>query len=193
MGAGIGGRHIVMVAITIPTPRRTVVLITGGMVIIIQPLTMTLLQERMVGNRQPMALTGRQQEVPVTILILGLTLAVPVSRRLMGAEAQRKRTIRTLEPMLRRDRDRARTLSGEAPMSREETRALPWAITPPPMEQWQAPLIRREEKWPLQARSGETVQQAKLPAVICMPDTMAMFTRTQVTAGKSTTMEAGTL
>jgi hypothetical protein len=158
MGAAIGGRHTVMVAITIPTPRRTVALTTGGMVIIIQRLTMTLLREPMVGNRQPMALTGRQQEVPVTILILGLTLAVPVSRRLMGAEAQRKRTIRTLEPMLRRDRDRARTLSGEAPMSREETRALPWAITPPPMEQWQAPLIRREEKWPLLARSGETVQ-----------------------------------
>src|SRR5512132_3118990 len=158
MGAAIGGRHIVMVAITIPTPRRTVALTTGGMVIIIQRLTMTLLREPMVRNRQPMALTGRQQEVPVTILILGLTLAVPVSRRLMGAEAQRKRTIRTLEPMLRRDRDRARTLSGEAPMSREETRALPWAITPPPMEQWQAPLIRREEKWPLLARSGETVQ-----------------------------------
>ena len=129
MGAAIGGRHTVMVAITIPTPRRTVALTTGGMVIIIQRLTMTLLQERMVGNRQPMALTGRQQEVPVTILILVLTLAVPVSRRLMEVEAQRKRTIRTLEPMLRPDRVRARTLSGVVPTCREETRALRWAIT----------------------------------------------------------------
>ena len=154
MGAAIGGRHIVMVAITIPTPRRTVARITGGMVIIIQLLTMTLPREPMVGNRQPMALTDRQRAAPVTILILGLTLAVPVSRRLMGAEAQRKPTIRTREPMLRPDRDRARTLNGAARMCREETRALPWAITRPPMEQWQAPLIRKEEKWPLLARSG---------------------------------------
>ena len=158
MGAAIGGRHTVMVAITIPTQRRTVALTTGGMVIIIQRLTMTLPREPMVGNRQPMALTDRQRAAPVTILILGLTLAVPVFRRLMGAEAQRKRTIRTRELMLRPDRDRARTLNGGAPMSREETRALPPVITRPPMEQWQAPRIRREEKWPLQARSGETVQ-----------------------------------
>ncbi len=113
-------------------------------------------------------------------------------RHLMGAEAQHRHITRTPEPMLRRDRDRARTLSGEAPMFREETRALPWAITQPPMEQWQAPLIRREEKWPLPARSGETVQLAKLPAATCMPDTMATFTRTQVTAGRSPIMEAGT-
>src|SRR5678816_383678 len=158
-----------MVAITIPTPRRTVALTTGGMVIIIQRLTMTLLREPMVGNRQPMALTDRQRAAPVTILILGLTLAVPVSRRLMGAEAQRKRIIRTQAPMLRPDRDRARTLSGVAPTSREETRALPWAITRPPMEQLQAPRIRKEEKWPLLARSGGTPQQARPPAVICMP------------------------
>jgi hypothetical protein len=156
MGAAIGGHHIVMVATTIPTPRRTVARITGDMVIIIQRLTMTLLRERMVGNRQPMALTDRRRAAPVTILILGLTLAAPVSRRLMGAEAQRKRTIRTREPMLRPDRDRARTLNGAARMCREETRALPWAITRPPMEQWQAPLIRKEEKWPLPARSGGT-------------------------------------
>jgi hypothetical protein len=156
MGAAIGGRHIVMVAITIPTRRRTVALTTGDMVIIIQLLTMTLPPARMAGNRQPMALTDRQQEVLVTILIPVLTLAVPVFRRLMGAEAQRKPTIRTREPMLRPDRDRARTLNGAARMCREETRALPWAITRPPMEQWQAPLIRKEEKWPLPARSGGT-------------------------------------
>src|SRR4029077_8064259 len=109
MGVAIGGHHTVMVVITIPTRRRTVALTTGDMVTIIQRLTMTLLRARMVGNRQPMALTGRQQEVPVTILIPRLTLAAPVFRRLMGAEARRKRTIRTREPMLRPDRDRART------------------------------------------------------------------------------------
>lgn len=192
MEAAIGGRHTVMVAITIPTPRRTVALTTGVMVIIIQRLTMTLPREPMVGNRQPMARTDRRHAAPVTILILGLTLAVPVSRRLMGAEAQRKRTIRTPELMLRPDRDRARTLSGEAPMSREETRALPWAITRPPMVQWQAPLIRREEKWPLLVRSGGTVRLVKLPAVICTLGTMVMCTKIRVMAGRSTIMEAGT-
>ena len=147
-----------MVAITIPTLPRTVARITGGMVIITQRLTMTLPREHMVGNRQLMALTDRQRAAPVTILILGLTLAVPVSRRLMGAEAQRKRTIRTPELMRRPDKVPIRMLSGEVPTSREETRALPRAITLPPMEQLQAPRIRKEEKWPLQARSGETVQ-----------------------------------
>ncbi|MEY2394705.1 MAG: hypothetical protein QOF94_1050 [Acidobacteriaceae bacterium] len=192
MGAAIGGRHTVMVAIIIRTLPRTVALTTGGMVIITQRLTMTLPREPMVGNRQPMALTDRRRAAPVTILILGLTLAVPVSRRLMGAGAQRKRTIRTLELMLRPGKVRARTPSGEAPTCREETRALPWVTTPPPMEQWQAPLVRREEKWRLPARSGETLQQAKPPAATCMLDTMATFTRTQVTAGRSTIMEAGT-
>ena len=158
MGAAIGGRHTVMVGTTIPTRRRTVALTTGDMVIIIQRLTMTLLRERMVGNRQPMALTDRQRAAPVTILILGLTLAVPVFRPRMAPEVQRKRTIRTPELMLRPGKVRARTLSGEAPMSREETRALPWAITRRPMEQWQAPQIRREEKWPLPAQSGGTQQ-----------------------------------
>src|SRR5215211_869173 len=156
MGAAIGGRHIVMVAIIILTRRRTVALTTEGMVIIIRRLTMTLLRERMAGNRRPMVLTGRQQEVPVTILTLGLTLEEHQSRHLTAAEVPRRPTIRTREPMLIPDRDRARTLSGGAPMCREETRVLPWAITRPPMEQWQAPLIRKEEKWPLLARSGGT-------------------------------------
>ena len=158
MGVAIGGRLTAVVVTTIPTLRRTVALTMGGTVIITQRLTMTLPRERMVGNRQPMALTDRQRAVPVTILILGLTLAVPVSRRLMGAEAQRKRTIRTPELMLKPGRVRTRTLSGEAPTSREETRARPWAIIRLPTEQLQAPRIRKEEKWPLQARSGETLQ-----------------------------------
>jgi len=115
MGAAIGGHHTVMVAITIPTRRRTVALTTGDMVIIIQPLTMTLLRARMVGNRQPMALTDRQRAAPVTILIPGLTLAVPVSRRLTAAEVPRRRIIRTQAPMRRPDEDPIRMLSGAAP------------------------------------------------------------------------------
>ena len=146
MGAAIGGRLTVVVVTTIPTLPRTVALTTGDMVIITQRLTMTLPREHMVGNRQPMALTDRRRAAPVTIPILGLTLAVPVSRRLMGAEVPRRRIIRTQELMRRPDKVSIRMLSGEAPMSREETRALPWVITPPPMEQLQAPRIRKEEK-----------------------------------------------
>ena len=192
MGAAIGGHHTVTGVTTTHTRRRTVVLTTVVMVIIIQRLTVTLPREPMVGNRQPMALTDRRRAAPVTILILGLTLAVPVSRRLMGAEAQRKRTIRTQELMLKPGRVRTRTLSGEAPTSREETRTRPWAIIRLPTEQLQAPRIRKEEKWPLLARSGETLQQAKLPAATCMLDTMATFIRTPAMDGKSTIMEAGT-
>src|SRR6266436_3119584 len=180
MGAAIGGRHTVMVAITIPTLPHTVARITGVMVIITQRLTMTLPREPMVGNRQPMALTDRRRAARVTILILGLTLAVPVSRRLTAAEVPRRRIIRTQAPMRKPDKVPVRMLNGEAPTSREETRALPWAITPPPMEQWQALLIRKEEKWPLLARSGGTVRLVKPPAVICTLGTMVMCIRTQV-------------
>src|SRR6476469_3567865 len=175
MGVVIGGRHIVTAATTIPTRGHIVARITGATGIIIQPPTMIPPQELMAGNRRPMALTGRQQEVPATILTPALMPEALRSRHLMGAEAQPRRIIRTPEPMLRPDRARIRTRSGAAPMSREETRVLPWVITPPPMEQWQAPLIRREEKWPLPVRSGETPLLAKPPAEICMPDTMATF------------------
>ena len=129
MGAAIGGRHTVTGVTTTPTRRRTVALTTEVMVIITQRLTMTLPRERMVGNRQLMALMDQQQEAPVTILTLELTLGVRVFRRPMGAEAQHRHIIRTPAPMLRRDRVQTRTLSGVVPTCREETRALPWAIT----------------------------------------------------------------
>src|SRR4029077_991132 len=192
MGAAIGGRHTVTGVTTTPTRERTVAHITEVMVIIIQRLTMILLRELTDGNRLLMGRTGRQRAAPVTILTPALMREVLQFRRLMEAEAQRKRTIRTPELMLRPDRDRAQTLSGVVPTCREETRVPPWATTRPPMERWQAPLIRREEKWPLPARSGGTPRWVKPPAVICMPDTMATFTRTRVTAGRSTIMEAGT-
>src|SRR4029077_16449445 len=128
------------------------------MVIIIQRLTMILLRELTDGNRLLMGRTDRRRAAPVTILTPALMREVLQFRRLMGAEAQLKRTIRTRAPMLRRDKDRARTLSGVAPTSREETGVPPWATTRRPMEQWQAPLIRKEEKWPLPARSGGTPQ-----------------------------------
>jgi len=158
MGVAIGGHRIVTAVTTIPTQRRTVARITEVMVIIIQRLTMTLPRERMVGNRQPTVLTARQRAAPVTILIPELMREVLRFRHLMAAEAQHRHITRTPAPMRRRDRIRAQTLSGVAPMSRGETRVLPWAITRQPMEQWQAPQIRKEEKWPLPAQSGGTPQ-----------------------------------
>src|SRR5215467_14636826 len=60
MGVAIGGRHTLMVALTIPTPRRTVAL-TGAMVIILmRRLTMTPPQERTAGKGVPTALTDRR-------------------------------------------------------------------------------------------------------------------------------------
>jgi hypothetical protein len=190
MGVAIGGHHIVTVVTTIPTRGHTVARITAATVIIIQRLTMTLLRELTDGNRL-MARTDRQQEGPVTILTPALMREVLQFRHLMEVEAQHRHITRIPAPMLRPDRVRARTLSGVVPTCREETRALPWAITQQGMERWRAPLIRREEKWPLLAPSGGTVRLVKLPAVICTPGTMVMCTRIRVMAGRNTIMEPG--
>jgi hypothetical protein len=192
MGVAIGGHRIVTAVTTIPTRGHTVVRITGATVIIIQRLTMILLRELTDGNRLLMGRMDRQQEGPVTILTQALMHEEPGFRHRMGVEAQHRHITRTPEPMLRPDRVPARTLSGVVPMCREETRALPWAITQRRMERWPAPLVRREEKWLLLARSGGTVPLVKLPAVICTLGTMAMCIRIRVMAGKSTIMEAGT-
>ena len=192
MGAAIGGRHTVTGVTTTPTRRRTVARITEVMVIIIQRLTMTLPRALTGGNKPPTALTDRRREAPVTILTPARMREVLQFRRLMAAEAQHRHITRTPVPMPRRDRVRAPTLSGVAPTYREETRALPWAITQQRMERWRAPRIRREEKWPLPARSGGTVRLAKQPAATCMPGMTATFIKTQVMAGRSTIMEAGT-
>jgi hypothetical protein len=192
MGVAIGGHHIVMVATTIPTRGHTVARITGATGIIIQRLTMILLRERTDGNRLLMGRTDRRQEGPVTILTPALMREEPGFRLRMGVEARRRHITRTPAPMLRRDRVPARTLNGVVLTCREETRALPWAITQRRMGRWRAPLIRREEKWPLLARSGGTVRLVKLPAVICTPGTMVMCTRIRVMAGRNTIMEPGT-
>jgi hypothetical protein len=191
MEVAIGGHRIVMVATTTPTRGHTVARITGAMVIIIQRLIMTLLRELTDGNRLLMGRTDRRRAVPVTILTPALMREALQFRHLMGVEAQHRHITRTPAPMLRPDRVPARTLSGVVPMCREETRALPWAITQRRMERWRGPLVRREEKWPLPARSGGTVRLVKLPAVICTLGTMVMCTRIRVMAGRSTIMEAG--
>jgi hypothetical protein len=134
MGVAIGGHHIVMVATTIPTRGHTVARITGATVIIIQRLTMILLRELTDGNRLLMGRTDRRRAGPVTILTLALMREEPGFRHRMGVEARHRHITRTPAPMLRRDRVRARTLSGVVPMCREETRALPWAITQRRME-----------------------------------------------------------
>src|SRR5580765_2987720 len=104
MGAAIGGRRTAMVATIVRILPRTVARITEVTVIIIQRLTMILLREPMAGNRLLMVLTVQRQEVPPTILTPGRMLEALQFRRLMGAEAQLKRIIRTQAPMLRRDR-----------------------------------------------------------------------------------------
>ena len=135
MGVDTGGRHTVMVAITIPTQERTVAPITGATVTIIQRLTMTPQRELTGGNRLLMDLTDRRHEAPVTILTPALMPEVHRSRHLMGVEAQRRRITPTQALMLRRDKGRARMRSGAAPTCREGTRVLPWAITRLRMEQ----------------------------------------------------------
>jgi len=192
MGVVIGGHHIVMVATTIPTRGHTVAPITGATVIIIQRLTMILRRELTDGNRLLMDRTDRRRAVPGTTLTPALMHAALQFRHLTGVEAQHRHITRTRAPMLRPDRVRARTLSGAVPTCREETRALPWAITQQEMERWRARLIRREEKWPLPARSGGTVPLVKLPAAICTLGTTVMCIRIRVTAGRSTITEAGT-
>ena len=129
MEADIGGRHTVVEATTIPTPRHTVARITGATVIIIQRLTMILLRELTDGNRLLMGRTDQQQEGQVTILTQALMQEEPAFRLRMGVEARHRHITRIPEPMLRPDRVPARTLSGVVPMCREETRALPWVIT----------------------------------------------------------------
>src|SRR6476469_10672716 len=118
---------------------------------------------------------------PVTTPTQAPTLEAVQCPRLTAAEVQHKHIIHTPAPMRRRDKVQVPQPNGAARMCRGETRVPPRATTRRPMERWQAPLIRREEKWPLPARSGGTAQQVKPPAVICMPDTMATFTRTRVT------------
>jgi len=191
MGVAIGGRHTVVEATTIPTPRRTVAL-TGVMVIILtRRLTTTPPLALTAGKRVLTARTDRRPPELATIHIRARTREAVLSRRRMAAEVRHRPITRTQEPMLRLDKVRVRMLNGAARTFREGTRALPWAITRGLMEQWQARRLRRAEKRRLRAPNGETAQPSKLPAETCMPGMMATFTRTPAMAGRSTTTEAG--
>jgi hypothetical protein len=154
----------------------------------------------MITTREPTAgkgrltvLTDRRLPALVTIPTRARTREAVRSQHRMAAEVQRRPITRTQEHTRRRDKVRVRMLSGVVPMYREGTKALPWVIIRPLMEQWQAPRLRREEKRPPRAQSGEIARLVKLPAATCMPGTTEMFTRTQGTAGRSTTTEAGIL
>lgn len=129
MAVAIGGHRIVMVATTIPIREHTVAPIMEATVIVIQRLIMIPRRELTDGNRLLMDRTDRRLGVPVTILTPELMHGVLQFRHLMGVEVQHRHIIRTPAPMPRRDRVRARTLSGVVPTCREETRALRWAIT----------------------------------------------------------------
>src|SRR5215475_1993920 len=191
MGVATGGRHTVAGASTIPGLRRTVAL-TGAMVIILmRRLTMITTREPMAGNRVLMDRTGRRRPGRVTIRTREPTLEGLAFRLHMVAEAPHKPIIRTRGPMPKPGKVRVRTLNGVARMFRGETRVLPWVITQRRMERWPAPLVRREEKWPLLVRSGGTVRLVKLPAVICTLGTMVMCIRIRVMAGRNMIMEAG--
>src|SRR5262245_5787779 len=193
MEVAIGGRRTVVGATTIPTPRRTVAL-TGAMAIILtRRLTMITTREPTAGKGRLTALTGRRLPGLVTIPTRARTREAARSQHRMAAEVRRRPITRTQERTRRRDKVRVRMLNGAAPMCREGTKALPWVIIRPLMEQWQVPRLRRAERRPLPARNGETAQSVKLPAATCMPGTTETFTRTQGTAGRSTTTEAGIL
>src|SRR5262249_34282494 len=139
-----------------------------------------------------MARTDLRIGAQVIILIRARTLEAGLSRLLLGTEAQHKRIIHTPAPTRRRDKGQAPTPQGAGRNFREENKAQTPGTTPQPMEQWLAPRLRREEKRLPPVRSGEIRQLGKPPAATCTPHTMAMFTRTLATVGRSTTTAVGT-
>jgi hypothetical protein len=135
MGAATGGRHTVVGASTIRTLRRTVALTGATVIILMGRLTMITTPELMIGRGVRMAPMALPLPVPVTIPTRERTREAVRSQHPMAVEVQHRRTTRTPEPMLRPDKVRVRTLSGVAPMCREEIKALPWGTTRLPMEQ----------------------------------------------------------
>ena len=193
MAAAIGGRRTATGVSIIHGPRPTVAL-TGAMVIILmRRLTMITTREPTAGKRVLTVLTDRRRPGLVTIPTPAPTREVVQSQHPMAAEVQHRPITRTQERTRKRDKVRVRMLNGAAPMCREETKALPWVIIRPLMERWQARRLRRAERRPPLARSGEIAQLAKLPAATCTPDTMVTFTKIPGAAGRSTTTEAGIL
>src|SRR5215472_14944475 len=190
-GVAIGGRHTVAGVIIIRTPRHTVALTTAT-VIITARLTTIITRELTAGMGALTVPMDRRIGELVTILTRERTPEAERFPHLTAAEVPRRRTILIQAPTRRPDKALVRMRSGVARTYRAETRALPRDITRPPMEPWLVPRPRREAKRLLRARSGEIRQLEKLPAAICMPHTMVMFTKTRGTVGRSTIMVVGT-
>ena len=133
MVAAIGDRHIVAVVSITLTLRRTAALITATVIITARLITITT-REPMAGMGVLMVRTDLRIGVLVTILTQVRTLEAVRYRLLMAPGVQHKRTIHTPAPMRRRDKVQVPQPNGVARMCREETRALPRAITPLLME-----------------------------------------------------------
>src|SRR5262249_49489875 len=133
MGAATGGRPTAMGATTIPTRRRTVVLIMGT-VIIIQRHTMITRPELTAGIGVLIVPTGLHLGVLVIIPTQAHTRERVRFPHLTAAEVQHKPITHIPARMHKPDKARARTLNGAARMFRGETRVLAWAIIRPRME-----------------------------------------------------------
>src|SRR5438094_9224277 len=156
MEVDIGGRHIPM--------GDTILMRRHAAERIMEQPTTTRRQGLMAGRKPPTARTDRRRGEPRITRTPVPPREAPRSPPPTAAEVRHRPITHTREPMLRPDKGRVRQLSGAAPMCHEGTRVLPWAITRPRMEQYQAPRVRREGKWLLLARSGETLRPANLPS-----------------------------
>src|SRR5262245_57365650 len=132
-GAVIGGRHTVTRVITIPTPPHTVALTMATVITTARRITTTT-PEPMAGMGVLTVRMDPRIGEPVTILTRAHTLEVVRYPLLTAAEARPKPIIPTPALMRRRDKAPAPQLNGAARMCLAETRALPRAITPLPME-----------------------------------------------------------
>src|ERR1051325_2597225 len=191
MAVAIGGHHTVMKVFITPTQRRSPARIMATVITMARLIT-TIVPEPMAGMGVLMVRTDQHTGALVIILIPVHTQEAVRFRLLMEAEVLRKHTIHIPALMRRRDKVQVPPPSGAVRTFREETRALPLAIIPPPMERWPALQPRRAARRWGRIPHGEIRQLAKLPAVTCMPNMTGMFTRTLGMVGKSTTTAVGT-
>ena len=176
--SGYCGRPTVEATI-VHTPRRTVAHIMGVMVIIIQRLTMTLPREPMAGNRRFTALTDRQPAAPATILIPDLRRGASVSTPGSRSAAQAHNYTGTYAQTRQGSSPNARG----SPASREGTSAT---MGQPSTANGTVAGAADSQGGKVAASSTKwgTVRLVRQPAAICMPDTMATFTRIRAMVGR---------
>ena len=135
MAAAIGGRLTRMQATTIPTRRHTAAgIIMLDMVIIMARRITIQPPGPMDGKGLLLAPTVRRHGLLGTILTLGLTPGAVRCLRRMELAVPHKAIIRTPARTLKRDRTRARQLSGAVLTFPAATRALLWATIRARME-----------------------------------------------------------